>query len=70
MVPPPTPVTAAKKAKVTMSCLRWAAAMAPVAPNTATAAEGADRHYEEGAMLHPTLDKNVGLELRRVLFPA
>jgi len=37
-VPPPTPVTAAKKAKVTMSCLRRAAASAPVAPKTATAA--------------------------------
>ena len=37
-VPPPTPVTAAKKPKVTMSCLRRAAASAPVAPNTATAA--------------------------------
>jgi hypothetical protein len=37
-VPPPTPVTAAKKPKVMMSCCLRAAANAPVAANTATAA--------------------------------
>ena len=37
-VAPPTPVIAAKNPKVMMSCLRRAAARAPVAPKTATAA--------------------------------
>ena len=42
-MPPPTPVTAAKKPKVMMSCLRRAAASAPDAPNTATAVEAPSR---------------------------